>query len=506
MKEKFEIKILEYKPMIGLEVHVQLSTKTKMFCRCVNDPLRNEPNTLVCPVCLGLPGSLPVLNKQAVDYGIEIGLGANGQIQTESVFDRKNYFYPDLPKGYQISQFFHPLVVGGSLDITYDGQQKKVRLRRMHLEEDTAKMIHAGRTSMLDFNRSGIPLIEIVTEPDMDDSEWARMFLKKLKNIIRWLGISEARMQYGEMRCDANISLQTLDGKCIGKVVEIKNLNSFRSVKQALDYEFSRQVDCMKNKIEIFKETRGWDATKGTTYPQRRKEYEHDYRYFAEPDLSSIVLKKEDIDLVAGKMPVMPDILEQRIRMEFGLKEEYISRFIDRPKLFYFYEEVVSELKLWIKDKKLSIQGIFGDIEVMNNKVAGFLLVELGGMVQDEREGPRSLENVTAENMAELLSMFYSREINNQTTKALLEIMVKEGGDPSNIAKDKGWEKKTEIGELEKIAQNILENNKELVAEYKNGKDSLLSFFVGQVMKETKGLSDPEEVKDTLKKILGQRD
>lgn len=483
---------MKYRPKIGLEVHVELATNSKMFCRCENYSLGDDPNTRVCPVCLGLPGALPVINQAAMELGVKMALALHCQINEVSRFDRKNYFYPDLPKGYQISQFFWPLATGGWLSVYQNQDCKKVKINRLHMEEDTAKMTHAGDVSLLDFNRSGIPLMEIVTEPDITSSAQARQFLKNLKDLAVWVGVSHGRMQLGELRCDANISLLDENDKQLGEVVEIKNLNSFRNVEDSLNYEFKRQVECVEIGKEIEKETRGWDMVVQKTYLQRKKEYSHDYRYFPEPDLPVTVFSSERVEEIGSNLGLLPEEMREKMSVEYVLDDRYIDSFLSEIAVFQFYEKVLSELERWMRDRKVVVDDLFASRSQMNNKVAGFVLTELKTDIlkQDSRVNP--------ENLAELLLLFYRGDINNKVAKDVLQLMMQSGGDPSRIIEDNGWQASATKNDLDDIILQVIEENNSQVEEYKTGKEQLLTYFVGQVMKKTKGRANPKIVHEVL--------
>ncbi|MFA4930683.1 MAG: Asp-tRNA(Asn)/Glu-tRNA(Gln) amidotransferase subunit GatB [Patescibacteria group bacterium] len=489
---------MKYQSKIGLEVHVELATKSKMFCRCENYSGGDDPNTRVCPVCLGLPGTLPVINKQAIELGAKMALALNCRVNLSSRFDRKNYFYPDLPKGYQISQFFQPLAQAGHMSVYIGDEARKIRINRLHMEEDTAKMTHAGDVSLLDFNRSGIPLMEIVTEPDITSPAEARLFLKNLKDLVVWLGVSTARMQLGELRCDANISLLDENDVQVGEVVEIKNLNSFKNVESSLSYEHGRQIECVKAGELIIKETRGWDVAKQVTYSQRKKEHFHDYRYFPEPDLPAVKFTEDEVGNMASKLGILPDEMRQTMQTEYGLSEKYIVGFLNNIDLFYFYEQVLSELENRIDEEKVDKKEIWVSDEEMKNKIAGFILTEITVDVKSAEF------KLTAENLAELLLMFYRNQINNRMTKDILAEMLITGGDPSNIAVSKGWQMISAKDDWEEVIMAVIERNSDQVEQYRQGKEQILAYFIGQVMQQTKGRANPRLVKEILLKKLAE--
>lgn len=487
--KKFGIKV-------GLEVHVELKTESKMFCRCKNDSESQNPNMLNCPVCMALPGSLPVLNKRAVELAVKAALSLNCKINKISKFDRKSYFYPDLPKGYQISQYFLPIACDGYLEIKKRDKMKIVRINRLHLEEDTAKMVHAGDRTLIDYNRAGIPLMEVVTYPDIDDPAEAKIFLKKIRDLLVWIKVSRARMQLGELRCDTNISL-VVNGKQYGEVIEIKNLNSFKSVENALNYEFERMKSLYTSNEKIHKETRGWDARNGKTILQRTKEYAHDYRYFPDPDLPEIVLTDGEILEIGASIPVLSDHLSDRMKNEYELNDDWILKFINDLDCFYYFEELFSEIMLWLKEEKVE----YKRIDEIANKTASFLVLDVVPRMKSKHI-LLSDDRVSRENLAELLVMQISGKITNHMARNVLDKMIDEGGDPSDIFEKIQENHKTSLNNADKIMDEVIENNPDLVKSYKAGKLQLLSFFVGQVMKATGGVLDPKEIQKNLEDKL----
>jgi len=478
-----------YQPIIGLETHVELNTKSKMFCDCRNDPDERHPNLLICPTCMGHPGTLPVINQEAVRKVIKTGLALNCQIPEYSKFDRKNYFYPDLPKGYQISQYDMPLSKEGFLEI--DG--KKIGIRRVHLEEDTGRLIHPAGTdySLVDFNRAGIPLMELVTEPDLSSAKEARKFAEELQLILRYLNVSDADMEKGQFRVEANISLQVAEG--LGTKVEIKNLNSFRAVEKALDYEIDRQAKILKSGKKIIQETRGWDDVKGITMGQREKEEAHDYRYFPEPDLPILHLGVRDyINKIKAEIPELPQQRRERFKKEYQLDEKSIEVFVFNKDLGEYFEKVISELPSGLPHQK-----ILELIKLASN----YCITDLQGLLKGASvKGEDFL--ITPENFAEFISLISEEKISSKIAKIVLGEMFKTGADPSHIIEEKGLIQITDIGEIEKIAKEVILKNKKAVEDFKKGKEASLQFLIGQVMILTKGKANPQIAEEILKKLL----
>jgi len=473
---------MEYKATIGLEIHVELKTNSKMFCSCKNDALENKPNINLCPVCMGHPGSLPVINEQAINNVIKTGLAMGCQISSDSKFERKNYFYPDLPKGYQISQYAQPLCKGGFLDL----EDKRIRIERVHLEEDTARLIHKKDNTLVDFNRAGIPLMELVTEPDFENGNQVSIFAKELQLILRYLNVSDANMEKGQMRIEANISVSK--NETMGTKVEVKNLNSFRVVKKVINYEIQRQSEVLKAGDKIIQETRGWDKDK--TISQRIKEEAHDYRYFPEPDLPPLSFTKKYIKNLQNQIPELPAFKKQRFKDEYGLKDEDIETFVFNKDLSEFFEQVVSELTEWQKELKNVAQ-----------LSANYILTDLSGIM-----GNMSVEDkkflITAENFAEFISLIYKKEITSKIAKIVLKEMFEKGGDPSEIIKDRGLSKIEDKNELTEVVAKIIKNNQKAVTDFKDGKQNALQFLIGQAMAMTKGRAKPEELEGIFTKAL----
>ena len=495
---------MNYQPVIGLETHVELNTKSKMFCDCLNDPNERHPNVNICPTCTAQPGSLPVINKEAVRKVIKTGLALNCQIPEYSKFDRKNYFYPDLPKGYQISQYDMPLCKEGYLEI--DG--KKIRIRRVHLEEDTGRLVHPKGEdySLVDFNRAGIPLMELVTEPDLRLAKEARRFSEELQLILRYLSVSDADMEKGQMRAEVNISLlpatdshrletdlRGYKDNELGTKVEIKNLNSFRAVEKALDYEIERQAKVLKTGKKIIQETRGWDDIKGVTVSQREKEEAHDYRYFPEPDLPILHLgTPEYLNEIKAEIPELPQQKRGRLRREYELDEKSIEFFVFNKDLGEYFEKVVSEF-----DPRLSHEKLFNLIKLASN----YLITDLQGLLKGASVSGEDFL-ITPENFAEFITLIYDGKISSKMAKMILEEMFKTGADPSHIIEEKGLVLIADEAEIEKIVKKVISENQKAIQDFKKGKENALQFLIGQVMAETKGKANPEIINKIFKKLL----
>jgi len=478
---------MKYYPKIGLEIHIELKTKSKMFCSCKNDPDEKHPNINICPVCLGHPGTLPVINQEAVKKTIKTGLALNCEISRHTFFERKNYFYPDLPKGYQISQYSTPLCKNGFLEI--DG--KKIRIRRVHLEEDTGRLIHEKDFSLVDFNRAGIPLMELVTEPDIESPKEARKFAEELQLILRYLEVSDADMEKGEMRVEANISVSE-KRDTLGTKVEIKNLNSFKAVEKALEYEIERQKKILESGKKVIQETRGWDPVREITFPQREKEEAQDYRYFPEPDLPPLEITQEMIEKIRAEIPELPQQKRKRLKREYGLDEKSIEIFVKDKDFGEYFEKVVSEFAPNLPKEKLSKL-----IKLATN----YLTTDLLGLLKGASvKGEDFL--ITPENFAEFITLIEEGKISSKIAKIVLEEMFKTGADPSHIIEEKGLTLITSEAEIEKIAQQVILENQKAVSDFKKGKETALQFLIGQVMKKTKGKANPKLAREILLKIL----
>ncbi len=479
---------LEYEAIIGLEVHAQLLTKSKMFCRCSAQYADAPPNTHVCPVELGLPGSLPVINERAIEYTVMTALALNCTIPEFSRFDRKNYFYPDLPKNYQISQYDLPLSQNGYLTIEIDGEVKNIGIRRVHLEEDTGKLLHRtdvkGKAySLVDYNRAGVPLMEIVGDPDIRTPEEARQYLIKLRNILRWIGVSTGNMEEGSFRCDANISLRPIGSQEFGAKVEVKNMNSFRAVYRALEYEITRQADVLRKGGRIVQETRGWVEEQGVTVSQRSKEFAHDYRYFPEPDLPPLVLSPNWVQEVREKLPELPDAKRDRFVSQFGLARYEAGLLTSSRGISDFFERTVT---------------IYPNAKAVANWMVGelFRLLKVSGIEIEQSK-------VTPEHLAELLKLIDQGTISASIGKVVLEDAFSSGKRPAEIVQERGLAQISGIEELSRIVDQVLAANPQAVADYKAGKAPAVGFLVGQVMKATRGKANPGVVNQLLKEKLG---
>lgn len=474
-------------PTIGLEIHIELKTKTKMFCSCKNDPEEKTPNVNICPICLGHPGTLPTINEEAVKKVIKTGLALNCQIEEFSFFERKNYFYPDLPKGYQISQYQKPLCKNGFLEI----EGRKIRIRRIHLEEDTGRLIHEKDCSLVDFNRAGVPLMELVTEPDLHSAKEARKFAEELQLILRYLDVSDADMEKGQMRIEANISLSEEEGK-LGTKVEIKNLNSFRAVEEAINYEIERQSKLLNSSQKIIQETRGWDDIKKKTFSQREKEEAKDYRYFPEPDLPPLMVSREEILELKAEIPELPAQKRERLKKEYELEEKAIEIFVQQKELGEYFEKVISELP-----PKLERKALLAQIDLSAN----YILSDLLGLMKEYNATVENLK-ILPEDFAQFITLIYDGKISSKIAKEVLNEMFKTGKSPKNIIEEKELSLISGEKELEKVAKEVIEENEKAVSDFKSGKSQALQFLIGKIMQKTRGRADPQKVKELLIKFL----
>ncbi len=469
---------MEFEPVIGLEIHVQMDTKTKLFCSCPVE-FGAEPNSNVCPVCLGLPGSLPVINKRAVEFAIRAGLALNCQINMRSVFARKNYFYPDLPKGYQISQYEEPIAVNGWLEVG----GKRVRIRRLHIEEDAGKNIHEGSKTYVDLNRAGTPLMEIVTEPDIDSPQMAREFLEKLRNIMRYTGVSRADMEKGQLRCDINVSIRPEGSKELGTRVEIKNVNSFRFVQKAIESEMERQIKLLLSGEKIVQETRTFDPSTGLTHTMRTKEEAEDYRYFPEPDLLPLVIPPQWLEEIKADMPELPEERYERFMKNYAL-DQYSARVLtDNKELGDFFEE---SLRYYGQDPKLTANWLLNDL--LGN------LSEAGKDIESSPVSPQSL--------AELVKLIRENVLSSKLAKEVIKEMTATGKRPSQIVEEKGLRQVSDEGQIRSMIEEVLKENSKEVERFKAGEEKLFGFLVGQVMKKAKGKANPQMVNRILKEML----
>ncbi len=481
----------KYEAVIGIECHVELKTRTKMFCACANE-FGGEPNTKVCPVCLALPGALPVANKAAIEHMIAAGLAFDAEIPAFSKFDRKNYFYPDMPKNYQISQYDMPLTQGGVVRYWLeDGTMKECRLTRIHLEEDTGKSTHAGggdgriagsSYSLIDFNRAGVPLMECVSEPDIRSAEEAVAYLEALKRTFVQLGVSDVKMEEGSLRCDANVSIRPAGAQAYGTKTEIKNMNSFRSVFRAIESEIERQIGILESGGRIVQETRGWDETGGITHSMRSKEQAHDYRYFPDPDLVPIEVDRAVVDRLRAATRVMPWQRFERYHREYGLDAKQATQLVDNLPLAEYFDRCVAASK----NAQQSVNFVLGDLSRLAN----------------ETGTPVYASPVTPEHVAELVALVEAKTINSKIVKELLERMWTGQGSPKAIVEKEGLAQTSDTGEIEKFVDEVLANNQKAVADYKSGKTNILGFLTGQVMKASRGKANPPLVQELLTKKL----
>lgn len=474
----------KYQVVIGLEVHAQLKTKSKIFAPDSTE-FGNEQNTQICPITLGMPGVLPVLNRGVVDMAILTGLALGSEIPKRCKFDRKQYFYPDLPKGYQISQYDEPICVGGHLDIA----GKRIGITRAHLEEDAGKLVHSGADgiagsnySLVDLNRAGTPLLEIVSEPDMRSSDEARAYMEELRTILRYIGVCDGNLEEGSMRCDANISVMLKDATEFGTRAEIKNVNSFKALQKAIEFEIDRQIDLIEDGERVVQETRLYDDASGETRSMRGKEDAHDYRYFPEPDLMPLEISKEWIERVRATMPELPEA--KRVRyMSLGLSEYDAGIIVEQMELALFFDEVIK---------------LGANIKISVN----FLMGEIAAYLKEGKLGIGE-SKLTPENLVELVNLIEKGTISNNIGKQIVFTMLKDGTSASAIVEKQGLSQISDEGALKEIVQKIVSSNPEQVAAYKAGKVQLFGFFVGQVMKETKGRANPKTVNELLKEVLG---
>lgn len=471
-------------PVIGLEIHVQLNTKSKIFSPASTN-FGSDQNTQACAIDLGMPGVLPVLNEEAVKMAIKFGLAIGANISDNSIFARKNYFYPDLPKGYQISQYEIPIVEGGSIDIITDGQTKTINITRAHLEEDAGKSIHDlyPNETAIDLNRAGTPLIEIVSEPEMKSAVEAVQYLKNIHSLVRYLGISDGNMQEGSFRCDANISLKKKGSDILGTRAEIKNINSFKFVENAINHEIQRQSDILDNGGDIKQETRLYDPSRDETRSMRSKEEANDYRYFPDPDLLPVSITSDLIDNIKSNMPELPSIKKDRFKTQYKLNEYDIDILTNNRELSEYFEKTIEDTDL---NPKTTANWIITEVLALANKKN-----------LSVTEYPVSFKN-----LQNLLSNVQNDIISNKQAKDVFERMWNNGEDAQTIIESEGMKQISDIDELNKIVDNIIKNNYKSVEEYRNGKDKLLGFFVGQVMKETKGKGNPKVINEILKEKL----
>lgn len=477
---------MEYEPVIGLEVHAQLLTRSKIFCGC-STSFGEEPNSQACPVCTGQPGSLPVVNRKAVEFAIKLGLATHCRIAPYSVFARKNYFYPDLPKGYQISMYEYPLAEHGFIEITVQGEKRRISIIRIHMEEDAGKLKHGetpetARFSYVDFNRTGVPLVEIVSGPDIRSPQEAGEYLRRLRAILQYLEVCTGDMEKGTFRCDANVSVRPKEQVEFGTRTELKNMNSFRHVEKALDYEIKRQIKVLTEGEEVIQETRLWDANQNMTVSMRGKEEAHDYRYFPDPDLVPLKVDERWIEEIRKSLPELPDQKKERFVKDYKIPEYDAEILTSTKAMANYFEECVR---------------LFPDSKTVSNWMMGDLLRELK---KDEREVDQC--PVTPRHLAGMLSMVKEGTISGKIAKEVFEEMYRTGELPEKIVKEKGWIQILDTGEIEGAIRRVMEANPKLVEDYQKGKEKVFGFLVGEVMKQTKGKANPKLVNELLKKKL----
>ncbi len=472
-----------YEIVIGLEVHVELATKTKIFCGCPTQ-FGGAPNTHTCPVCTGMPGSLPVLNKQVLEYAMAVGLATNCEISRYSKFDRKNYFYPDNPQNYQISQLYLPICRDGYLEI--DGPQgpKKIRIHEIHMEEDAGKLIHDEweDCTLVDYNRSGVPLIEIVSEPDMTSAEEVTAYLEKLRLIIQYLGASDCKLQEGSMRADVNLSVREVGSQKLGTRTEMKNLNSFKAITRAIEGERQRQIELLEEGKVVVQETRRWDDNKEYSYSMRSKEDAQDYRYFPDPDLVPMAISEEWIEQIRKNQPEFRTEKMKRYQEEFDIPEYDIDIITGTKKMADLFEETTS------------ICGV-------PKKVSNWLMVETLRLLKEKEMDPDQI-TFSARNLAKLIQLTENKVINSSVAKEVFEVLFMEDIDPEKYIDEKGLRTVSDEGELRSVVQEIVQNNPQSVEDYRSGKEKAIGFLIGQTMKAMKGKADPEIIASILKEIL----
>lgn len=525
---------MSYKPVIGLEIHAELNTKTKMFCDSLNDPDEKHPNVNICPVCVGHPGTLPVANEDAVKKVIMAGLALGCEIEKDTFFERKNYFYPDLPKGYQISQYQKPLCYGGYLGISLKDQSlktkayesglspsslsfKRIRITRIHLEEDAGRLYHpVGKDySLIDFNRAGVPLMELVTEPDIESGEEVRKFAEELQLILRYLGVSDADMEKGQMRVEVNISLSPSTStssqdsvpmgsgrapSLLGTKVEVKNINSIKFAADAVDYEIKRQTELLEAKEKVKQETRGWDENKKATFSQRSKEETQDYRYFPEPDLPPLHFEGSDIEEIKSRLPELPQQRRERFARQYALPERDIELFTANKLLGNYFEQVASELLSF--DKLDHLKKPEAEHQSKLFKLASnYVITELKRMAEEVDAEPSDTK-IMPEMLADLVVRIFHGEVSSSGAQTVLKEMFATGTMPGKIIEEKDLVQLSNIGDLEMAVDKVVADNPKAIADYKKGKEASVKFLIGIVMRETKGKANPQVVEEVLEKRL----
>jgi len=480
-----------YFPIIGLEIHLELKTEHKMFCYCKNDPLAKEPNLNVCPICLGYPGTLPLINQEAILKVIKTGLALSCQINRESFFERKNYFYPDLPKGYQISQYHKPICFDGHFDFFCDGKKKRIRIQRIHLEEDTGRLLHHKDFSLVDFNRAGIPLMELVTFPDFRSAKEARIFAQELQLILRYLDVSEADMEKGQMRIEVNLSLAEKENS-LGTKVEIKNLNSFWAVEEAIEYEISRQRELLENGGRIFQETRGFDPEKKITFLQRKKEYSQDYRYFPEPDLPAFEIPEDLIEKLRHEIPPLPFQERERLKNDYQLQDWEIEFLLKNREIKDYFDFNFENLKSILKKEGLTNE----EKRIFSN----YFFSEFLNILKEREEKKNQI--LSQPSFAKFISLVIEKKPNSFLAKKILRETFLENKDPFEIFGLLEKERREPSFSLNGIILKVIQENLQAVQDFKKGKSGALQFLIGQVMKETKGVFDPQTIKKEIEKHL----
>ena len=474
----------EYETVIGLEVHVELATKTKIFCGC-STAFGGAPNTHVCPVCSGMPGSLPVLNKQVVEYAMAVGLATNCEINRKNIFDRKNYFYPDNPQNYQISQLYHPICHDGGIEIeTADGGKKTVRIHEIHMEEDAGKLVHDEweDCSLVDFNRSGVPLIEIVSEPDMRSAEEVIAYLDKLRLIIQYLGASDCKLQEGSMRADVNLSVREVGASEFGTRTETKNLNSFKAIARAIEAEKKRQIEIIEDGGKVVQETRRWDDNKEYSYAMRSKEDAQDYRYFPDPDLVPVYISDEWLESIRSKQPEFRTEKMKRYKEEYDIPEYDIDIITGSKHLADIFEASVA-------------------LGSQPKKVSNWLMVETMRLLKEKEMEPEDIR-FSPEHLSRLIALVDGKVINSSVAKEVFQVMFEEDVDPEQYVEEKGLKTVNDEGALRKVVEEVIAANPQSVEDYHNGKEKAIGFLVGQTMKAMKGKADPASVNQMLKELL----
>lgn len=499
---------MSYEPTIGLEIHIELKTRTKMFCDCLNNSEEKHPNLNICPICTGQPGVLPTINEKAVESVLLAGLALNCEIPKYSKFDRKNYFYPDLPKGYQISQYDKPLCLNGYLDICENScsnsrKLARIRIKRIHLEEDAGRLVHSsdGSCSLIDFNRAGIPLMELVTEPDIKSSKEAKIFAEELRLILRYLNIADADMEKGEMRIEVNISLREIaeqrgldaeQRRNLGTKVEIKNLNSFRAAEEAIDYEIKRQTDILEKGDKITHETRGWDENKKRTFSQRFKEEAHDYRYFPEPDLPPLNFSDSDIEKIRLLIPELPRLKRIRLADEYKLSPQEADLLAQSRKISDFFEKTISEVKNLSADNQ----------DKMIKLCFNFLTTDLFALMKNDITVNLEETKISPANFASLINLFGVGQIGSRVAKDVLKEMYQTGAPPLHIIQEQNLLQVSDDEKLTDIIYEVISENERAISDYKKGKLTALQFLVGKAMAKTKGSANPEKLKELFQSKL----